>query len=114
MIDISDGLSADLQHILDSSGTGCELYEPRIPISDAARTAADGQSPLDHALSDGEDFELLFMVSPQEGARLLECPLTNMQLSHIGVVTADASSRVLSAADGSSRPLPLAGWVHDF
>ncbi|MEX2287059.1 MAG: thiamine-phosphate kinase [Planctomycetaceae bacterium] len=113
MIDISDGLSADLSHILDSSGMGCGLYENRIPISDAARTAADGRSPLEHALSDGEDFELLFTVAPQDGARLLGRPPMKVQLSHIGIITAGPASCLLIASDESSRPLPRAGWVHD-
>ena len=42
-----------------------------IPISDAARKMTDGTSPLEHALGDGEDFELAFAVSPDDGERLL-------------------------------------------
>ncbi|MCE9582487.1 MAG: thiamine-phosphate kinase [Planctomycetes bacterium] len=62
MVDISDGLTADLAHILDASGTGASLDSASIPIHpDARRLAAHSdRSPLDHALSDGEDFELLF------------------------------------------------------
>ncbi|KAF0241190.1 MAG: thiamine-monophosphate, partial [Planctomycetota bacterium] len=62
MVDVSDGLTADLDHILDESGAGADLVSASIPIHrDARRLAHDsGRTPLDHALSDGEDFELLF------------------------------------------------------
>ena len=73
MIDISDGLTADLNHICEESGCGAVLIAEAIPISDAARrlSATSGKSPLEHALGDGEDFELVFAVSPEDGAKLL-------------------------------------------
>src|SRR5947209_17951558 len=58
MIDISDGLAADLAHICEESRCGAVLRAESVPISDAARSMADGMSPLEHALGDGEDFEL--------------------------------------------------------
>ena len=60
MIDVSDGLSADLHHILHQSRVGAIIEATSIPISAAADHADDGRSPLEHALCDGEDFELLF------------------------------------------------------
>ena len=62
MIDISDGLTADLQHILDESKCGAVLEAKSIPIREGAT--------LSGALGDGEDFELLFAVSPEDGATL--------------------------------------------
>ncbi|MDD4899696.1 MAG: thiamine-phosphate kinase [Candidatus Omnitrophica bacterium] len=62
MIDISDGLLADLGHILKASGTGGLIFAPRVPISKVA-------SGLNDALASGEDFELLFTVSPVEANR---------------------------------------------
>src|SRR5205807_920152 len=86
MIDISDGLSADAWHICRESGCGLLLFADKIPISDAARQINDGRSPLDHALSDGEDFELAFAVDPADGARLVQTqPIAGITLSHIGV-----------------------------
>jgi len=64
MIDISDGLVLDLSHILEESSVGAVLYENRIPI---AKLAAG----LKNALSEGEDFELLFTLSPGEAKRLI-------------------------------------------
>src|SRR5262249_6083838 len=51
MIDVSDGLAGDVFHICEESRCGAVLRAEAIPISDAARTMGDGQSPLEHALS---------------------------------------------------------------
>ncbi|MBU1863975.1 MAG: thiamine-phosphate kinase [Candidatus Omnitrophica bacterium] len=72
MIDISDGLVQDLGHILKSSGVGCVIEEPTVPVSrDALRiTRHDRHTALQHALYDGEDFELVFTAAPTTGVRL--------------------------------------------
>ncbi|KKK57267.1 hypothetical protein LCGC14_3056180, partial [marine sediment metagenome] len=61
-IDVSDGLSIDLAHLAEQSGCGVILQTDAVPVADDARrlaeTRAEGSTPLDHALSDGEDFEL--------------------------------------------------------
>jgi thiamine-monophosphate kinase len=125
MIDLSDGLASDLPHILDESGVGAVLRADAIPVSDAAldacaaahpsgaaaRSAADGRSPLQHALGDGEDFELCFTVSPADGARLLADPPIAPRLSHIGTITAERQCELVDA-DGNRTPLPRAGWEH--
>lgn len=113
MIDVSDGLAADLAHLLDASGTGAILNEFAIPVAPAARQTADGQSPLQHALSDGEDFELLFTVSPKDGRKLLEAPPFGTPLAHLGEIVA-GSERRLRRLDGTMIPLPDAGWKHAF
>lgn len=64
MIDISDGLSQDLGHILKESNVGGIIYEELIPLSREAKN-------LEDALYSGEDFELLFSLSRQEAKRLL-------------------------------------------
>lgn len=64
LMDLSDGLAKDL-HALTPHGATPSLTAGAIPISSASRTLAgrDGRAALDHALSDGEDFELLFAIS---------------------------------------------------
>ncbi|HEY2787652.1 MAG TPA: thiamine-phosphate kinase [Fimbriiglobus sp.] len=73
MIDVSDGLAADLSHVLEESRCGGVLHADAIPIAPAAHERAQqtGKTPLQHALGDGEDFELIFTVSPADGAKLL-------------------------------------------
>ena len=68
MIDISDGLASDVRHIMERSGVGVLLDLANVPVSRAARGAAAGRDPLEHALYDGEDFELLFTVTARRQA----------------------------------------------
>ena len=71
-IDVSDGLSLDLAHLVEESRCGAVLDLDAVPIADDARRLAeqlaDGSTPLDHALGDGEDFELILAVPPDEAA----------------------------------------------
>jgi thiamine-monophosphate kinase len=113
MIDVSDGLISDLLHILDESGVGAVVDSSAIPLSDEAMQAGDGRSPLEHALADGEDFELLFTVSADEGQRLLERPPPNVELTQIGVIV-PAGTRELVDAAGHGTPLTRSGWEHSF
>lgn len=113
MIDVSDGLAADLAHILEDSHVGAVVDAASIPLSAEALAVGDGRSPLEHALADGEDFELIFTVSPQDGARLLEKPPCEVALSHIGEIVA-GTDRFLRAADGALTPLAGRGWKHQF
>ncbi len=111
MIDISDGLSRDLHHILTESRCGAVLDAAAIPISDAARTLAarSGKTALAHALGDGEDFELVFAVSADDGAKLLkESPVPVWK---IGECVPDGYWIV---EDGERRALSPTGWAHQF
>ncbi len=106
MIDISDGLARDLHHICEESGCGAVLVADQIPISEAARSMNDAKSPLDHALSDGEDFELLLAVSPQDGKKL-----SNGSAVHIGECIENG---VWLNVDGRDSPLAPLGYEHSF
>lgn len=111
MIDISDGLSTDLGHLCEESGVGAVLFDDRIPVTPAARRLArrDGRTPLDHALSDGEDYELLFTLPPMEAVR--------MEKSRRGRVIGEISAiegMYLRGQDGSLREFEPGGWEHRF
>jgi thiamine-monophosphate kinase len=114
MIDLSDGLASDLRHILDESGgLGAVLDAGAIPIHrDAAEMAGrDGRPAVEHALADGEDFELCLAVSPEDAARLLADPPGGVTLARVGVVTSDPGLR-LRLDDGSVVPCPFRGFDH--
>jgi len=109
MIDISDGLSRDLHHLCEESGCGALLDSAAVPISDAAieLAATSGKSPLEHALGDGEDFELLFCVGAEDGERLRQhSPVPVWQ---IGVMTEQG---VALMRDGTRHVLPIMGYEH--
>jgi len=97
MIDVSDGLSADLGHLADASGVGFRL--DRIPVA-AGATEAD-------ALGGGEDYVLVFAAPDAEAVRAAFAQLSPPEL--IGMCTEDPRERLLRGA-----PLPLAGWEHDW
>ena len=104
MIDISDGLAADVHHICEESHCGAVLVAEAIPIS------PDAQS-LEQALGDGEDFELAFAVSPADGERLLrEQPVTGIRLSKVGEFIAEG---FWIEQNGVRRGLEPVGWVHE-
>lgn len=106
MIDISDGLSLDLWRICQASGTGATLNEHQLEsiISDAAKMASsDGRTPLDHALSDGEDFELLLAVAGGT-------EYTPSGLHMIGRMT--RSGMTIIRSDGGEYPIEPKGFVH--
>jgi thiamine-monophosphate kinase len=117
MIDISDGLASDLRHILKASRVGGELLSRAIPISREARLAARAESsarpPLLAALTDGEDFELLFTVASQEAVRLLDewkKQFPAVPLACIGRITAEPGLR-LRDREGV-RTLNVHGYTH--
>lgn len=113
MIDISDGLSSDLGHLCEASGCGAELTATALEaaISPKARTLAarTGKAPLDHALNDGEDFELLVALGvPPERVPVVPAP---WRLIPIGRVTHDRDV-VLGHPDGRRERLVPRGFRH--
>jgi len=117
MIDLSDGLARDLRHVLKASQVGAELLDEAIPISRAARQtarASAGAKPARvAALTDGEDFELLFTVPSRQAVPLLDAwkkAFPDLKLSCIGKITA-APGLTLRNKQGR-RPLTVDGYVH--
>jgi thiamine-monophosphate kinase len=103
MIDLSDGLSRDLAHVCRASGVGAVIDAAAVPIhSDAVELSRrDRISPLQHALNDGEDYELLFTGAGD--------------VSHgicIGQITAQPGI-FIRGQDGIPRPLAPLGWQHE-
>jgi thiamine-monophosphate kinase len=110
MIDVSDGLSADVHHLCVESRCGAVLRADAIPISPAAHGLHDGRSPLEHALTDGEDFELVLAVDSGDAERLLrDQPAAGITLRHIGTCVEQG---LWLEEGGRRRPLEPAGYVH--
>ncbi len=112
MMDISDGLSLDLHRLCAASGCDARLNEELLEgmISEAARelSAQDGRSSLDHALSDGEDFELLVVGGE---ALLSACPALR-PLGRITERQGDSPRIVMAERDGGERVVPPKGYEH--
>ena len=114
LIDISDGLSSDLGHILaESGGLGAVLDAAAIPIHpDAHEMSRRDRTPaLDHALNDGEDFELCVVVAAEDAPRLLATSPAPGMLHNIGTVTKRPGLR-LRTPDGQERPIEPEGFDH--
>jgi thiamine-monophosphate kinase len=108
MIDISDGLSSDLNRICAQSGVGAVIDAERIPISDAAQAAED---PLSSAINDGEDFELLFTVSKTGCQELLNNWNEPVPITRIGEIT-NTHKMQIKMPDGRIVDLPVRGYDH--
>jgi thiamine-monophosphate kinase len=116
-IDISDGLSLDLSRMMTASQAGCLLDLAAVPVhADAvtmSRQENNGRTPLDHALADGEDFELLLAMRPEEARRLLDAPPAGLTPAIIGEVITDPGL-FARGPNGTKQPLPPRGFVHAF
>lgn len=127
MIDLSDGLATDLRHILKASRVGAELLAEAIPISPTARHCTTTQTSLSHpdnttaelhpqllaALTDGEDFELLFTVPANEAVKLSDSwksQFPNLRLSCIGKITGTETVTIRNKY--GTKPLTVHGYVH--
>lgn len=117
MLDVSDGLLLDLARILEASGgLGAVLDEAAIPVAAAAvrRARQTGRPPLAHALTDGEDHELLFALPPAHARRLArDGALPAAARQPIGEVTPEPGIR-LRRRDGRTVRLRARGYEHEF
>ena len=114
MIDVSDGLLADLGHILDRSEVGAELELALLPLSDAYRSRFPGTtaSDLSMALSGGEDYELLFTIDSGRWAELEALSAAfDTPVTRIGTITAERQCRVL-APGGNEVQVGRQGYNH--
>lgn len=114
MIDLSDGLAADLQHILESSGVSAEVNRADLPLSSAFREHLDREPyRFDLALGGGEDYELLCSVpASRVNEALAAASRLGVPLTPIGTLLPGAAGLLLRDPDGSERPLRVRGYDH--
>lgn len=110
MIDISDGLASELNHICKQSKKGCVVYENKIPIDQLTfDNATDlGTTPLEAAMNGGEDYELLFTITPSDYEKIKQ----NKEFTAIGHITDEASGLQLVQNDNSVKEIKASGWNH--
>src|SRR5215213_10404248 len=112
MIDLSDGLSSDLNHLCTASGVGALIDSSLIPIDDRVQELCGRRAldPLQLALHGGEDFELLFTVKPGNVARLPR-RVDGAGIKCIGIV--QSASEGVKISEGSRTwELKPGGWMH--
>ena len=117
MIDLSDGLGGDLRHILQAAKVGAELLKSAVPVSRAAklraRAGSSAKPAFVAALTDGEDFELLFTVPGKQAVKLLDAwkeKFPKVKLSCIGKIV--AGDGILIRDKNGSHKFNAHGYVH--
>lgn len=117
MMDLSDGLAGDLRHILNASGVGAEILKSAVPVSRSAKarakSGANAKPAFVAALTDGEDFELLFTVPSRDAVKLLDAwtkQFPKLKLSCIGKIV--AGEGILIRDKTGTHKLNAHGYVH--
>ncbi len=117
MIDISDGLGADLNHICESSKVGARIFEEKLPVSDTVREVAEKlkKNAWELALNGGEDYELCFTAQEENMISDIISAVkqgTGTDVIVIGEMLPEGEGKWLVLKNGKTIPLPVKGWDH--
>jgi len=118
MVDVSDGLIADLEHICSASGVGAEITIDDVPVSSAARSIiTDGLFPASALLSGGDDYELVFSAKPSAGGDIERIARNSKtDISKIGAIVA-ANKPVVRILDRNGKAVSTdqhGGYQHQW
>lgn len=113
-IDVSDGLAADLKHILDVSHVGATLFVDRLPLSDALRQQLSLEDAWQLALGAGDDYELCFTVPKKHRVQLEACMQDfSCACTCIGEITSNSELGLrCQKNDGSLLDVTHTGYQH--
>ncbi len=116
MIDVSDGLGTDLNHLADESGVGVVVRESCLPVASASVAVAEAldRDPYELAMGSGEEFEIVVALPVSEVERSVEHveAVTGTRLTMIGEIVEATAGRTLVSRDGCRRPLARTGYEH--
>ncbi|MCU0645401.1 MAG: thiamine-phosphate kinase [bacterium] len=116
MIDISDGIASDLNHICVMSKVGAEIYQKKLPVPEGIYNVASvsGKSVLDLALHSGEDYELLFTLRPETPDAIIQsiAKQTGIAITEIGKILPKESGYHLIDLNERRVPIQPKGWDH--
>ncbi len=114
MIDVSDGLSSDLHHICEESNKGALIYAKKIPVSQRITTVCKSLnlSPLNLALSSGEEYELLFTLRPGQEKKIAKMTNGKFRVTLIGEIRKKEEGFKILDLDGKTKNLKKTGYTH--
>jgi thiamine-monophosphate kinase len=117
MIDTSDGFLGDLGHICVESNVGAELFQEKLPVSEALLQAAQTfhKDPLDFVLGESDDYELVITCRPDNVALLRSIIAQGslpIPLAEVGRITGDVNQISLLFPDGTRHSVKPSGWDH--
>lgn len=112
-IDVSDGLLADLTHILEASGVGAEIWDEHVPRPPALASCSDQDLVRQCVLAGGDDYELLFTAASSRRAAIeaLSAEI-GLALTRIGAIVPGAPTAVLRDAKGNALQVAVKGYDH--
>jgi len=110
-IDISDGLLADLQHILNKSGVGAELWLDKIPVSVPVQQSLNPDEALRLALTAGDDYELCITLPKSTQESFETAVAAHCQSTLIGCIT-EGSELICKNEDGKTITFEHLGYQH--
>ena len=110
MIDISDGLASEILHLSEASNLGVKIFEEKLPILEETKLVAKefGLNFSNCALNGGEEYELLFSITPNEYELIKK---NNIDIKPIGYFTKDKSKKIVLLNDKENE-LKSFGWKH--